>query len=283
MARWATAIALILGTVTGVDAAAHEVTIAARITDAGGDPIELRIAVPRSTPWQNIRDLRVTTRGLEHTIQSGDHPNVLLRGAADDRRVSVTFTVDLAARKSDIPPVWPTQAIPLDALSSLRPAPLFPSRSILVREFLETHAAPLIGPDADDMLRAIYDVTREHLQYTRDGKSLPLDVLRRRQGKRIGIERVFTASLRSAGIPARFVEGIDLGSSTRKKRRFWTEVWSDGTWYPVSASGGWLGKRPRTHVAMAIDGHRVVKSFGAGEIDYQIIVRPVAPEASNDE
>jgi hypothetical protein len=139
-----------------------------------------------------------------------------------------------------------------------------------VREFLETHAGPLLAAGERDVMRAIYNVTRSQLHYDKKGKSLALDVVRRGRGQRIGIERVFTTFLRCARIPARFIEGIKLDSRTKRKRVFWTEAWSDAQWWPVSASRGWIGKRPATFVALTYDGRRAVRIEGEGSVSYTV-------------
>lgn len=256
-----------------------EVTVAVRVSDTEGKPVELDVALPPETEHQRISNVEVFDRGMESDIVLGAAPKVVFRGRpGSDRRVSVTFRLQRSPRRSRVPPVQPAVDPPRLALDALRPASLFPSRSILVREFLETHVTPKLQESDVDMMRAIYAVTREQLPHNRDGKSLPLDVLRRGFGLYIGLERVFTTCLRSAGIPARFVEGIDLGSSTRRKRTFWTEVWSDGEWYPVSVSRGWMGRLPNDVVALAFDGGRAVRSHGAGVVDYSVVARPL-PES----
>jgi len=258
-----------------------EITVALRVFDTEGKPIEVHVALPPDTPFQEISDIEVLDRGLTSDIVLGAEPKVIFRGRADgDRRVSVNYRVERTPRRMRVPAVQPVVDPPRTALDALRPASLFPSRSILVREFLETHVTPRIREGETDMLRAIYAVTREQLPHNREGKSLPLDVLRRGFGLRIGLERVFTTCLRSAGIPARFVEGVNLESSTRRKRTFWTEVWVDGEWYAVSVSNGWMGRIPDAAVAIAFDGRRVMRSHGAGSVEYSIVARqvPVADE-----
>jgi len=263
---------------------AWEITIAARISEADDKPVEVHVALPPDTAHQTISQIDVIDRGLTSDIVLGDEPVVIFRGRADDsRRVSVTFRVDRAPRRTRLPAVRPAVDPPRQALDALRPATLFPSRSILVREFLETYVGPELKGSDGDMVRAIYKAIREQLPHSAEGKSLPLDVLRRRIGLRIGRERVFTACLRSAGIPARFVEGIDPASKTRRKRVFWNEVWANGQWYPVSLSRAWLGRFPDEVVALTFDGRQVVRSLQAGRIEYSVIAKPLptAPQAAS--
>jgi hypothetical protein len=270
---------------SGVPAAAFgarwEVTLAVRLSDGNGSPVNVRIALPPASSAQQLAAVDVSGRGFDATIvREGEHPHVLLAGRLRGaRRVAVNFLVDITAPPLTVPPVWPANQPPAPMLPYLRPAPLFQSRSLLVREFLETNAAPLLDSATADPLRAIFTVTRERLARAADGRSLALDVIRRGKGKRIGIERAFTTFLRCARIPARFVEGVRLSSATRKKRTFWTEVWSEGRWWPVSASNGWFGDRPASALAMALDGTRVVSVDGPASVSYSIRARRVQKDA----
>jgi Transglutaminase-like superfamily len=208
-------------------------------------------------------------------VQKGDEPHILFSGRVrTSRRVAVTFIVDSASMGGKVPAVGPITDPPPDLLPFLGAAPLFQARSILVREFLETHVGPVLKKGTAPFLESIFDVTRRELAWHRDGRSLALDVIRAHGGKRIGIERVFTTFLRCAGIPARFVEGIDLKSHTRKKRVFWTEVWAQDMWWPLSASKGWIGRMPRSYVALARNGTRVLEVEGPATASYAVFAQP---------
>jgi transglutaminase-like putative cysteine protease len=111
-----------------------------------------------------------------------------------------------------------------------------------------------------DLLRPIFEQTRAALTWQSKGKTLPLEVIRRGGGQRLGIERAFVTFLRCARIPARLAEGIDLDSKTRQKRVFWTELWSGGRWWPVSASRGWFGRMPPSYVPLTLDGDPVLST-----------------------
>jgi hypothetical protein len=253
------------------DAEMWDVTVAVRIGDGRGKPVEVRVALPPDTPAQRISDVRVDDRGLKTQIIQGEQPEVVLSGVIrNSRRVAVSYTVALDDVRRTVPIIAPPDDPPLDLYRELSPAPLFPSRSILVREFLEENVAPELSDGSRGVMRAIYRVTRRRLEHRSDGKSLALDVIRRGYGQRIGIERVFTTFLRCARIPARFVEGINLKSTTKRKRVFWTEIWSKAKWWPVSASRGWIGKRPATFVALAYDGLRAVRWEGEASVSYTV-------------
>lgn len=252
-----------------------EVTVAVHVREAAGTPIALHIAVPANDPQQEIDQLAVTARGLATDIVQGDHPEVILRGPVlGGKRVAITYRATLRHEPRTPAKMFATDDPPLEVVESLAPAPLFPSRSILVREFLETKVAPKVT-SKEEVLPTIYQVTRKRLTRNKDGKSLALDVIRSGEGKRIGIERCFTTFLRCARFPARFVEGLKLDSTTHRKRVFWTEAWSNGTWLPFSASGGWRGERPAAHLAVTRDGRRVVRLEGDAEIEYWVQAVPL--------
>jgi hypothetical protein len=152
---------------------------------------------------------------------------------------------------------------------------LFQSRSLLVREFLETEVAPRLADATEGVMRPIFAATRRELEHRRDGASLVLDAIRSRRAKRIGIERSFTTFLRCAGIPARMIEGINLNSATRRKRVFWNEVWLQDRWWPVSASRGWIGRLPEHYLAVARNGRRVLSVEGPADATYTVQVFPL--------
>jgi hypothetical protein len=251
-----------------------EVTIAIRITGGSRDRVRVRLALPADGPARRVKDLEVISRGLMTEVQKGDEPHILFSGRVRTaRRVAVTFIVDSASIEEKLPAVVPITDPPADLLPFLGPAPHFQARSILVREFLETHVGPVIKKSSAPFLESIFAVTRRELAWHRDGSGLALDVIRARGGKRIGIERAFTTFLRCAGIPARFVEGLDLKSRTRKKRVFWTEVWAEDTWWPLSASRGWIGRMPRSYVALARNGTRVIEVDGPATASYAVFAQ----------
>ncbi|HYD50156.1 MAG TPA: transglutaminase domain-containing protein [Terriglobales bacterium] len=275
----AAAIALLAVATGAQEREEWRVTYAVRVSDAGPKDTTIRVALPRDDAYQQVDQLEVTSRGMSADIVKGDHPEVVFRGrVSKGKRVSVSYRARLFRYDRTPPPLRPLRDPPVAVLDFLAPAPLFPARSILVREFLETRVAPRID-SGDEVLPAIYAATRKHLDRKGAGASLALDVLRSGEGKRIGIERCFTTLLRCAQFPARFVEGAKLDSTTRQKRVFWTEVWADGDWWPVSASGGWRGRRPAAYLALARDGRRAVKLEGDGELSYIVHTESLTPPA----
>lgn len=256
-----------------VFAAEWDVTVALRVKPTNGGAVSVRVALPPSDARQRLGEVSVQTRGLKaEVVRDGPAPHVMLRGKLKGpRRVAVSYAVEQLRPNEAPPPITPIEAPPAELLPFLTPSPLFQSRSILVRDFLETNVSPLLGaPGTPDLVRSIMEVTRERLPWARDGKTLTLDVIRSGRGKRIGIERVFTTFLRCARIPARFVEGLDLRSTTARKRVFWTEAWAQDAWWPMSASAGWIGKVPRGWIALTRDGERVLYVDGAATVSYSV-------------
>jgi Transglutaminase-like superfamily len=255
-----------------------DVTFAIRVTGGTGAPMTLRLALPADTEAQRIGDVTVTARGLNATIvrDGSAAPHVLLQGnLKGSRRVAVSYSVHRQRQLGAVPAVLPVAVPPPELVPFVSPSPIFQSRSILVRDFLETNVSPLLGTASNaDLMRAILQVTRERLTWDRRGKSFTLDVIRSGKGRRIGIERAFTTFLRCARIPARLVEGVNLASTTPHKRVFWTEVWAQGRWWPVSASHGWVGREPRSYLALTRDGQRVLTVEGPVEASYTVQAVP---------
>jgi len=253
------------------------VTVALRVTPKDGVPVRIRLALPPSDAMQRLGEVTVTARGLHsEVVQDGDEPHVLLSGTIEKPlRVAVSYAVARERSHDAMPLVVPLDAPPAALMPFLTPSPLFQSRSILVRDFLETNVSPLLdAPGPHDLVRGIQQVTHDKLVWAKDGKSLTLDVIRSGRAKRIGIERAFTTFLRCARVPARLVEGLDMQSTTRRKRAFWTEVWSQNQWWPISASGGWSGRLPRGWIALARDGQRAVRTDKTATVTYSVQVTP---------
>ncbi|MDX2169721.1 MAG: transglutaminase-like domain-containing protein [Deltaproteobacteria bacterium] len=275
-ARTAALAAALLIAAARADAAAPtawDVTVALRVAPTNGGAVSIRLALPPTDARQRLGEVHVATRGLKaEVVTDGPDPHVLLRGKLKGaRRVAVSYAVEQLRANATMPPITPLEAPPPDLLPFLTPSPLFQSRSILVRDFLETNVSPLLdAPGPPDLVRSIMQVTRERLPWAKDGKTLTLDVIRSGRGKRIGIERAFTTFLRCARIPARFVEGVDLRSKTSRKRAFWTEAWAQNAWWPMSASSGWVGRPPRGWIALARDGQRVLQAEDTATVTYAV-------------
>jgi transglutaminase-like putative cysteine protease len=253
------------------------VTVAIRIAGGTGAPMTVRLALPADTDAQQVGAVEVTARGLDSSVvREGAQPYVLLSGKLKgSRRVAVRYSVYRRRQLAAVPAVLPLPAPPPDLIPFVSPSPVFQSRSILVRDFLESNVSPALGAASNaDLMRAIFQVTRERLTWDRAGKSLTLDVIRSGKGKRIGIERAFVTFLRCAHIPARLVEGVNLNSTTQRKRVFWTEVWAQDRWWPVSASRGWVGREPKSYVALTRDGQHVVTVDGPVEATYSVEAVP---------
>jgi hypothetical protein len=241
----------------------------------------VRLALPLSDAECQVTDLEVVPRGLSsETTHGGVAPHVTFTGSVHKpRRIAVAYVVETRRPSRRFPQVLPVADPTPEIVPYLRPARLFQSRSILVREFLETRVGPQVRTGGVNLFRAIFETTRQELAWRANGNSLALDVIRRGQGKRIGIERAFVTFLRCARIPARFVEGVNLASATKRKRVFWTEVWADGAWWPVSASRGWIGDLPPSYVGLARDGDRVVTVDGPATASYVVTTHRVRDEA----
>jgi transglutaminase-like putative cysteine protease len=254
-----------------------QVTVGLRISNPTGAPFNLRLALPPNGDGQRLGSLEVKARGLSSEILlNRDDPQLRLSGKLKGaRRVAVRYTVQRHRSAAPLPVIAPPNPVPLELRPYLAPSPLFQSRSLLARDFLATNVSPLLEVPSADLVRAIFHAVREHLEIAPEGKTLALDILRAGGGRRIGIERVFTTLLRAAGVPARFVEGLNLDSATQRKRVFWTEVWDGAQWWAISASGDWSGRPPKNHLVLTRDGRRVLEVEGDVTASYVVTVRPI--------
>lgn len=255
----------------GAERERWDVTFAVRVVASKPGPLAMQLALPLRDLGQHTADVEVTARGLTAAVDdTPPSPHVRFAGKLDGaRRVAVSYRVTTERQSGPRSVIVQPLADPDPALLPyLAATPTFQARSILVREFLEAHVSPLLETDEPpDLLRAIYSATRGQIERAQDGKTLVLDVVRRRRAQRLGIERAFTTFLRCAGVPARMVEGVDLASSTRRKRVFWTEVWTGDRWEAASASRGWIGRLPASWLALSRDGVRVLALEPVGSED----------------
>ena len=90
---------------------------------------------------------------------------MLLRGKLKgSRRVAVRYTVHRTRQLAAVPAVEPLPVPPAELVPFVSPSPIFQSRSILVRDFLETNVSPRLGTDGNgDLMRTILQVTRDQL------------------------------------------------------------------------------------------------------------------------
>ncbi|MGD9765189.1 MAG: transglutaminase-like domain-containing protein [Candidatus Binatia bacterium] len=248
------------------------VTVALRISAENGTPVAVDLALPPDGPAQRLGPVEVTGRGLtSEVVTSGTEPHVHLAGKFKGaRRVAVQYVVERDRDSTTLPQIAVADAPGPELLPFLSPSPLFQTRSLLVRDFMESYVAPMLDTPGADLVRTIMRATREHLPADPAGKTLTLDVIRAGGGRRIGVERAFTTFVRAAGVPARFVEGVKLGSGTHRKRVFWTEVWDGNRWWAASASGNWFGSPPAGYIALTRDGRRVLTKEGKGKVSYTV-------------
>lgn len=268
-------LAVIAASPTAAKPARWQVTVALRFSTATGAPFSARLALPPSTSGQHLGPVEVTARGLSNeVVATGPEPHVRLSGKLKGaRRVAVRYTVERHRSSAPMPAIAPLLVPPAELVPYLSPSRLFQSRSLLARDFLATNVSPLLDTPGADIVQAILQASREHLDVASDGKTLALDVIRSGGGRRIGIERAFTTFLRAARIPARFVEGLNLDSATRRKRVFWTEVWDGREWWAVSASGNWIGRPPKGYIALTHNGQRMLVVHGKVTASYTVTVR----------
>ena len=242
-----------------------DVTVAIHVTGGTGAPMHVRLALPADTETQQIGALEVAARGLEATVVR-DPLQPYRRGARRVERLAphrgaLCGLSDAGVVAGAGGPTRPGAGAGARGVPG--PSPLFQSRSILVRDFLSRTSARARRrrqhrPDARDLPS---DPRAAHLGPRRQEPHARRAPQRHRQARRASSasSRPFCAARIFRPV---WSKGMNLNSTTRRKRVFWTEVWAQNRWWPVSASRGWVGREPYSYVAVTRDGQRVLAVDG---------------------
>ena len=95
-----------------------------------------------------------------------------------------------------------------------------------------------------------------------------LIALANRSGSERGKTALLVALLRGAGVPARPVLGLDLGSGAARETT-WAEAFVGGVWVPLSPNGAFFAERPAHLVALRAGSLSGVEVTGAEAVAYR--------------
>lgn len=228
------------------------VRLSVRVVGNGG-PARVEIPLVQSDAHQTLLAEQLLPRGfeVEEVLQDGNRLAILthpdLEGA---RRFTYEFTVAMHGTRASVPPTPVTSDEPAaeDAIW-VRPTRNLQSTSPLVREKLIRFATPRLAAGETDAIRIAWDLV-ESWRRKPDGSKTVLKALRTGHAADRGLDRLLATFLRTSGVPARPVQGVDL---SRKGNRFttWVEVKSGGAWYPMSVPRGQWGELPARYVKLS--------------------------------
>jgi hypothetical protein len=250
-----------------------EMQITARGTDNEGS---IRAALPSSGPGQRVFGERWASDGLRFSIRSGPEGRTgiwsgRMRGV---HRIVYEFRVDLFPAP---PPAAPPGANEDGGLAkevreaALRPTADLPTGAKEVRNHLAQLELPP-AEDADGRVRALYSAVTHEIDTVDTASPDALLTLAQREGSPRGKERLLVTLLRASGVPARLVQGLQLGGGPPRPR-VWTEAWLGGRWLPMSTTAGFFGELPPELLTLRSDDRDVVEGTGLAAQGYALTAR----------
>lgn len=140
---------------------------------------------------------------------------------------------------------------------------------------IRAHLAQLDLPpleDTDARVRAVYSAVTHEIDTVDTASSDALLTLAEREGNPRGKERLLVTLLRASGVPARIVQGLQLGAGTPRPR-VWTEAWLGGRWVPMSTTAGFFGELPPELLTLRSDDRDLVEGTGLAASGYTLTAR----------
>jgi hypothetical protein len=206
----------------------------------------VRAALPQSEAGQTIFDERLVADRLLFTIRSEDGQRI---GVWSGRFRGVHhlvhgFRVQIAPEPVSVPATAPRHVVTPELRESFgSPTFEFPSAAPEVQSAL----ASLLGGATEDpaaRLRTLFGFVADEISTVATGSDDALLVLAAREGSETGKARLLATLLRAAGIPARIVAGLHLGTGREPQPTVWVEAWLEGRWIALSPTEDFLGTRP---------------------------------------
>jgi len=257
------------------------VRLSVRVVGNGNDA-RLELPLVQSDEHQTLLAEKLLPRGfqVEEVHKDGNRIAVLTYPGLDGaRRITYEFTVALRGTRMEVPPapVSSDEPPPEDAIWT-RPTLRLQSTSPLVREKLIRYAIPRLEAGETDAIRIAWDLTNTW-ERKADGSKSVLKAVRTGHAADRGLDRLFATFLRTSGIPARPVQGVDV---LRKRDRFttWVEVKSGGNWRPMSVPRNHWGELPARYVKLSHGDRPLIAREGVEKLTFRWRITKPAAEAS---
>lgn len=259
------------------------IRLTVRVEGDGSDAsLELPL-VPHDARQQVISET-LETRGfeVEEVERDGNRLALLTHSALEGRkRITYEATVRVRPVHLEVPSI-PVAAEdpPREDWNWLRPTRHLQTASPLIREKLIGFARPRLAAGEDDALRIAWDLVQSGYRHKVDGSRTVLKATRTGHASDRGQERLLATFLRTSGVPARPVFGIDLGRSARTRSRIWVEVKAEDQWFPMSVSRELWGELPARYLKLAHGDRPFIARDGVKSLRYRWKVSRVddAPE-----
>ncbi len=261
----------------------RRVRISVRVTGDGRDA-RLELPLPPSDGHQTVLDEKLISRGfhVEKVEREGNRLAILtfpkFRGT---KRIAYEALVRTLSTKGD-PPVAPPRD-PSDAPREdrpwLRPTKQLQSSSPLVRERLAKYATPRLAAGETDVVAIAWDLVANGFERRPEGSRTVLKAIRTGHARDRGLDRLLATFLRTAGVPARPVGGLDLSRDRTTRHTTWVEAKTGGSWSPLSVPKGLRGDLPARYLKLYHGDRPFLVHDGFTETSFRIKVTRPAKEA----
>jgi len=246
-------------------------------------PVRIGVLVPLSDGRQDVLGRRTTAPGF-HFRETAIPPNLRAEWTAE-RTAASTATYDLAVRIGE-PAVTPIPAEPIASLprppegeAGLAPTPHIQSDAPEVKRRMQR----IVGRATrlDEVIWSLYQYTAAFLPAADPpGPQDAVTVLTARRGTSLGRARTLTALLQAAGVPARLVGGLRLGSAGEKRAtNSWVEAWTGNGWVPLDPAGGYFATLPTSYLALYRGDLPLIVHTAGLELDYGFAIRQATRRA----
>lgn len=243
-----------------------ELAVSVRGTGGRGS---VRAPLPSTGPGQEVYDERSSADRLLFTIRTENGERTALwRGVFSGvHDIAYGFRVRLE------PIVTPlgsgaSEPIPKEISERYgRASRQFPSDAGEIQGVLSALALPPAS-DPAGRVRSVYAMVAYEVSMSSGGPDDALIALANRSGSERGKTALLVALLRGAGIPARPVLGLDLGSGAPRETS-WVEAFVGGVWVPLSPSGAFFAERPAHLVTLRTGSLAGVEVTGAEAVSYR--------------
>ncbi len=255
-----------------------ELTVTARGTGRRGS---VQAPLPTSGPGQVVFDERSVSDRLVFSIRSegGQRVGVWSGRFQGVHEIVHGFRVQLSeveAAPSEDPGAPPPEKIATEFGGSTAD---FPSYAPEMRDVLESLTLPPLD-DPVGRVRTIFAFVTDEIATVPTGGDDAFLTLATREGNEEGKARLLVTLLRTAGIPARPVLGLQLRRNAEPRPTAWVEAWVGEGWTPLSPTDGFLGRKPADRLVLQTGTLDAVRATGVRALAhrYDALRQQLRPE-----
>lgn len=257
----------------------RQVRVSIRVTGTGSDA-RLELPLPSSDEHQTVIAEKLTPRGFRvaEVTQDGNRLAILTYPAfTGTKRITYEALVRTHATSGPSPsaPQRDAADAPREDRIWLRPTKQLQSSSPLVRERLIRFATPRLAAGDTDAVAIGWDLVATGFTRKPDGSRTVLKAIRTGHARDRGLDRLLATFLRTSGIPARPVGGLDLGRDSGARFTTWVEAKTHGNWAPLSVPKELRGELPARYLKLYHGDRPLLVHAGLADTSLRIkVTRP---------